>query len=388
MSSTFIMRRRDVNVGKHAWSNPGLLLDRGFIEWCIAGDRRGEDIQGHIHDVCEVTVPEIYQHALVRWLGLTGDMNRFATTVGILKNRLYIGLGMPHVLETQVTRQNTYGMPYIPGSALKGLARAWAEKAVAQKMIEQAVVDVLFGQGGESPDKADTGYLVFHDAWWLPSLNGQHQKKPYVPEIITVHAEKYYQNKGKNCPHPDLESPNPNNQIAVQGSFYFVVEGKHNWARLGLAYLKQGLQEEGIGGKVASGYGYFNFANTRQQQEIATLATKIHKQDQARREKRLEEFRKIRAQEREKQLVARMDRFAVAIYALEKALASGTGPMGQAKEHINKLVNKIIKDKETWPKEHRLAALPVIEKAYKLTVKRRNRNRKIKKVQKWADSAT
>ncbi|MCI5148821.1 MAG: type III-B CRISPR module RAMP protein Cmr6, partial [Candidatus Electrothrix sp. MAN1_4] len=179
--------------------------------------------------------------------------------------RLFIGLGMAHVLETQVCRHPVYGMPYIPGSALKGLARAEA-KRYARKQKDQKkyndVVNILFGldcNDSDDPDaEASTGYLIFHDAWWIPAgEEGGCEKKPYVPEIVTVHAVEYYKNQGEGAPHPDMESPNPNQQLAVQGSFYFVVEGVSQWATLGMKFLTIALQEEGVGGKVAAGYGYF-----------------------------------------------------------------------------------------------------------------------------------
>ena len=120
------------------------------------------------------------------------------------------------------------------------------------------MVEILFGTSTDDP-KPDAGYLIFHDAWWIPKgEEGGSEDKPYVPEIVTVHAVEYYKNQGKkDAPHPDMESPNPNQQLAVQGSFYFVVEGVPQWAELGRKFLTLALEADGIGGKVAAGYGYF-----------------------------------------------------------------------------------------------------------------------------------
>jgi len=39
--------------------------------------------------------------------------------------RIVIGLGGESVLETDITLHHLYGIPFIPGSALKGLTRAY-----------------------------------------------------------------------------------------------------------------------------------------------------------------------------------------------------------------------------------------------------------------------
>ena len=38
---------------------------------------------------------------------------------------MVIGLGSPHVHETAMTWHHTWSIPYIPGSALKGVTRSW-----------------------------------------------------------------------------------------------------------------------------------------------------------------------------------------------------------------------------------------------------------------------
>ena len=44
----------------------------------------------------------------------------------VTAERLIIGLGTDHVAETGLLLHHVYGLPYIPGSALKGITRAWA----------------------------------------------------------------------------------------------------------------------------------------------------------------------------------------------------------------------------------------------------------------------
>jgi CRISPR-associated protein Cmr6 len=70
-----------------------------------------------------------------------------------------------------------------------------------------------------------------------------------------VHHPEYYK-EGKQAA-TDFDSPIPAPQIAVQGSFYFVIEGDPAWSKLAKRLLEKGLSERGIGAKRSSGYGFF-----------------------------------------------------------------------------------------------------------------------------------
>ncbi len=156
-----------------------------------------------------------------------------------------------------------YGFVYLPGSGLKGLARAWAETvwAPAQHQIEEA-----FGwsPGSERhktwrPSElelrkdAAAGRLVFHDAWpvrW-PRL---------IVDVINNHHDKYY--KGQDDPG-DWEDPTLVYFLAVGGGeeFEFAISDRRP-ANDGLleeacGWLKEALITEGAGAKTAAGYGRF-----------------------------------------------------------------------------------------------------------------------------------
>ena len=47
--------------------------------------------------------------------------------------RLSIGLGVPHPLETGIALHHLYGVPYLPGSAVKGVTRAWRLHTIARE---------------------------------------------------------------------------------------------------------------------------------------------------------------------------------------------------------------------------------------------------------------
>ncbi|MCF6355150.1 MAG: type III-B CRISPR module RAMP protein Cmr6 [Candidatus Polarisedimenticolaceae bacterium] len=359
------------------FENASLLFDKGFKKWASDSAERGVAIGQHIDDVCNISVPEIYKLAYHRWLGTTLNDDRFAKWYGQLEGRLFIGLGGAHVLEAQVTRHPTYGIPIIPGSALKGLVRAKSQEYGLQK--EEA--DILFGKGGDSPDEADAGYLLFHDAWWIPE--GGSKPTPYVRDIVTVHAKEYYATQGGDCPHPDMESPNPNHQLAVQGSFYFVIEGVKYWADLAMKILKPALQDEGIGGKVAAGYGYFSddteaekTGNSRARKSHAAYADRCntYKAQYKQKQEDIIISTLSPAEKLTRQLKNTIERY--------EKIKCDRNLNPQEKAEISAAINNILKPKEiiVWTAEQRSDAADYINTANKAFFNTKERKRRQEKV--------
>lgn len=206
----------------------------------------------------------LYAAAYDRWCRLTADDRRFAVLDAPLAGRLYIGVARDNALETGVSLSHTYGMPFIPGSAVKGLCRAAAGEWLAQREARR----YLFGDDrrpraandarAADADPADAGIdseiggVIFHDAWWNPAGKAP----PLVAEVVTGHHAGYYGSAGKQDA-TDFDAPVPAPQIAVSGRFRFVIEGDPAWTRLACRLLAGGLQQRGIGGKRSSGYGHF-----------------------------------------------------------------------------------------------------------------------------------
>jgi CRISPR type III-B/RAMP module RAMP protein Cmr6 len=149
---------------------------------------------------------------------------------------------------TERAISHTWGRPYIPGSSVKGVVRAYAEKTLGQ---DNPLVREMFGAVPECADKEGlSGVVAFHDAWWLP------KGSPFVPEVLTVHHTDYYTTEGVT-PASDKDSPVPVSLLAVEGKFLFVLEGPPAWAKLAGKWLEAALVASGIGAKTRSGYGYF-----------------------------------------------------------------------------------------------------------------------------------
>jgi len=169
-----------------------------------------------------------------------------------------------------------YGFVYLPGSGLKGLARAWAETVWAPAQPDQKwawhLIEDAFGyttnsekykkrtgQSGwrppEIPLRTDSaaGLLVFHDAW--PS------QWPHLEvDISNSHHSKYY--RGEQYPD-DTEDPNPVYFLAIGKGveFQFAISDRkqHSTSLIaqGIRWLQDALTAEGAGAKTAAGYGRF-----------------------------------------------------------------------------------------------------------------------------------
>ncbi|MCO6492720.1 MAG: type III-B CRISPR module RAMP protein Cmr6 [Phaeodactylibacter sp.] len=184
--------------------------------------------------------------------------------------RLVVGLGGESVYETSITLHHVYGIPYIPGSSVKGVVRSWIITsyfgnhdendlkiaADLKKAEERAQKHPGFIDWFGSQDQA--GKITFFDAF--PT------ETPLIePDIMNVHYQNYYSdNKGRTAP-TDYQRTNPIPFLTVSGSpFQFIVgankktliEDKTIQDKSIVAWLKDALESHGIGAKTAVGYGY------------------------------------------------------------------------------------------------------------------------------------
>lgn len=238
-------------------AHPGLLIQRGWTDF-VKTDAENVGKGGkseHIARICGIQAPDQYRHAFDRWFTATYDATRFKHLAMKIEGRLLIGLTGGGALETGCAVSQTYGMPYLPGSSIKGAVRAWAEKNLADRDAK----NYIFGAESDANAKEGvSGEVVFHDAWWIPDSGcAENKNKPFAEEVVTTHHDQYYGSEGKT-PASDLDSPKPNAMIGVRGSFLFTLEGDENWLKLAVFMLQKTLSENGIGAKTSAGYGYLN----------------------------------------------------------------------------------------------------------------------------------
>ena len=173
---------------------------------------------------------------------------------------MVVGLGTPSPLETSMTLHPIYGFPYIPATAVKGVARAWAENhAKFQEDARQKLLLEIFGSEDKysnDSEKQQVGGIIFFDALpkGFPKLE---------IDVMTPHYSEYY-TKGE-IPG-DWYSPVPIKFLTVTESeftFSLALSGRLDTSRSGEllnhaeSFLKEGLINLGVGAKSNAGYGYF-----------------------------------------------------------------------------------------------------------------------------------
>ena len=206
--------------------------------------------------------------------------------------RMIIGLGGESVYETGMTLHPVYGIPYIPSSSIKGILRSWMisqlfDNSEAKAINGSKIFCTLFGCPKEI--KLDNNKKI------KSALNTEHQgslrffdafptKAPKVKtDIMNVHYKDWYKESGYVAP-TDTQMPNPipfltidnTNQLAFNFNTAITdnppiksfSENIDSYIKKGqLApdtkvldivefWLKDALQNHGIGAKTAVGYGY------------------------------------------------------------------------------------------------------------------------------------
>lgn len=202
------------------------------------------------------------------------------------------GLGNEHPLENGFAFLNPYGLPYLPGSGVKGVLRQAARELASgewgdshgwnddkihllerkgQPTIELSTIDALFGLEGEDGDSDQVrGALSFWDA--LPLIPGD----SLAVDIMTPHQSHYYQQKkdrksgDSTSPH-DSGQPNPISFLTLppltRFAFHVQCDAAHlerlapdlahgnRWQQLLIKAFEHAFEWLGFGAKTRVGYG-------------------------------------------------------------------------------------------------------------------------------------
>lgn len=243
-------------------THAGLWLDR-FLPKQPKATHTDEDkgtIQAHIKRLDRTQIPAPYLQHCERWshhlAALGANARRAEATV---RGRMIIGLGAESVLETAIHLHHTYGVPVIPGSALKGLAADYArnhlkDESWRPKPKEGDSANVGTSYRALFGDTTEAGCVIFHDALWIPPDGEERDKHPLDLDVMTVHHRDYYGTKGKSPP-ADSDDPNPVSFVTARGTYLIALEGPPDWTDAAMSILKRALAESGIGAKTAAGYG-------------------------------------------------------------------------------------------------------------------------------------
>lgn len=236
------------NLKCYKTSHAGLCLERLVPDLTDDKTKPGK-IADLIQEVARWNGGDLYSEAFELFQTRLSNLPNTVLKKLAVRDRVIVGLGAENPMETSITLNRLYGVPVIPGSALKGVARRYAEMLrpeEPQRAEDHAAqIRYLFG------DTEFGGRTTFFDAWWVPG------DPPLRKDVITVHHQPYYTSKGK-IPPTDFDDPNPVSFVSARGEFLFAVQGRtEDWAQLAMALLQGGLYHLGVGAKTSSGYGRF-----------------------------------------------------------------------------------------------------------------------------------
>ena len=178
--------------------------------------------------------------------------------------------------ENGMTLHHIYGIPYIPGSGVKGMLRTWIITECFGRNEALALGNPIFQRifGYPSPDNSDDGgkkgQATFFDAF--PT-----EKPTIEPDVMNNHFQDYYDGK---TPPADWLNPNPIFFMTVKDSkmrFTIGITGgkeaigsaasktfsdrfpriseTSTYTQLVTVALQDALENHGIGAKTAVGYG-------------------------------------------------------------------------------------------------------------------------------------
>jgi len=245
-------------------AHAGLVLSR-YLEEPYNGDEHEKARKQLFQQSIDAAngAKQVYAQAHRRWKRSIPEPN--ATKIVKTTGRVILGLGSESVLEAGIRLHHTYGLPVLPGTALKGLASSYCHEVWGRD-------DAGFrGRGGPDDDgigshyhvlfgdQDQAGRIVFHDGWLDPAVLDQ-EEGPLVHDVLTPHHQEYYGSEGDKPP-TDFDDPRPVRYLSVTGRFMLAVscpiavDEAQGWADLALDLLLEALKHRGLGGKTSSGYG-------------------------------------------------------------------------------------------------------------------------------------
>ncbi|MEH6626599.1 MAG: type III-B CRISPR module RAMP protein Cmr6 [Motiliproteus sp.] len=252
------------------------------------------------------------------------------------------GMGLDHPVENGFSWHSTLGTPYIPGSGVKGLVRAYME----QQGCEGTDLQRFFGSDHKLPEQQQhdqqAGEFMFFDAIPTDVIG-------LSVDVMTPHMGKWYEQSDDASAVPaDWHSPVPVCFLtAKQANLLFSISPRpgvktqpEDLDRLFEA-LTNALDLLGVGGKTAVGYGYM--------QEDAAANTKL--------QQRQEE--KIKQQEIDKLSPGQRELLnAEMMFDVPDQLKPGSSLGG--------LINDFLNTATDWPSEDAAAAAVLAKRYYDL----------------------
>lgn len=227
-------------------THAGLWLDKYYSEFPEPGSPTKDTPKTQLtRQVANIKLPDLYPQFFNRWKQALSDAHAIHQEAKV-SGRMVVGLGAESVLETSIALHRTYGVPFIPGSALKGLAAHYARNYLNETDWGKSSPAYKTVFGGTD----DAGYVTFFDALLVPPDS----ERVIYTDVLTSHHQEYYTGKG-SAPPANWDSPNPVPFLSVKGTYLIALAGPAEWVAATFQILKDALWELGIGAKTSSGYG-------------------------------------------------------------------------------------------------------------------------------------
>ncbi|WP_157659211.1 type III-B CRISPR module RAMP protein Cmr6 [Thauera butanivorans] len=304
-----------------------LLWSTSDVDYAVRGQAREErpikveNKTSALQQACKLTTHDkaAMQALVQRQVHIATATPHLLTLDAIATAPFTTGLGNEHPLENGFAFLNPYGLPYLPGSGIKGVLRqaarelasgewgdthGWSEEKIHElehkgKRIDLSMLDTLFGLESDNGSTQHVrGALSFWDA--IPHIQGD----SLAVDIMTPHQSHYYQQKtdnksgGSASPH-DSGQPNPISFLTLppgtRFAFHVQCDLPHlerlapdlaaddRWKDLLTAAFEHAFEWLGFGAKTTVGYGAMQVDEkiTQQRKEAER-----ERQQQAREEER------------------------------------------------------------------------------------------------------
>ncbi|HXK60583.1 MAG TPA: type III-B CRISPR module RAMP protein Cmr6 [Acidobacteriota bacterium] len=256
----------------------------------LPDDERDKQSRGQfLSQLCRVPLDPQGREVRARFLeSILPAARRSVFFRGKLQSRLIVNQAGGVIENAGLCLDPHFGIPYIPGSALKGIARAAALSLCKEQKADIFEILAVFGwapgaedlrlleDGGASlPYKAFSGTVAFLAAYPVSECR-------LVLDVVTCHHGEYYRDLNIPMNRQDTEAPVPNVFPTIEGGCQFgftlvccdqarVQEAR---TRLSLSstfdpleaakkWLVQALTDHGVGAKTAAGYGWFTIEEDR-----------------------------------------------------------------------------------------------------------------------------
>lgn len=200
----------------------------------------------------------------------TGVHQRDAILVTKGRLLLHVGSGSS-VTDGSILLHHTWGVPYIPGSALKGVVRSALTDGSLRQHLRivnpegladpEALADLL-GAGPSDQQSERAAFIDFLDAPWVPPDPWTCDWSPLALDVVTPHHVRYYTDSGSRPFPTDFDEPVPTHRLSIspRTQFHVVIEAHKSVPKPWLEFvmdkvLLPALLNDGIGAWTTSGYG-------------------------------------------------------------------------------------------------------------------------------------